>query len=357
MPDWKKALVASGASIADAIAKIDAGSIQIAFVVDAMNKLCGTVTDGDVRRGMLKGVPLSAPVESIMRHNPAVLAMSDDPILARETMQKREIHQLPILNSEGQIIDVKIIDELLKVDPVHNWIILMAGGLGTRLRPLTDDCPKPLLSVGNKPILETILQNFIEQGFHRFFISVHYKDEMVRHYFGNGSKWGADITYLHEHERRGTAGALALLPETPKQTFIVMNGDLLTKINFRQLLQFHREHEALGTMCVREYDFQVPFGVVQLDRQRIQAIDEKPIHKFFVNAGIYAFEPDAISLIPQNEYFDMPNLFEILIQNKKETAAFPLREYWLDVGRVEDLVRANGEFAEIFKAPAPSVKD
>jgi NDP-sugar pyrophosphorylase family protein len=153
---------------------------------------------------------------------------------------------------------------------------------------------------------------------------------------------------LHETERRGTAGALALLPEAPTQPLIVMNGDLLTKVNFNHLLNFHYEHHSKATMCVREYDFQVPYGVVKLDHQRILNIDEKPVQRFFVNAGIYVFDPDIFSFIPKEGYLDMPNLFDLLIKEKHETAAFPVREYWLDIGQMEDLVRANGEFSKNF---------
>jgi NDP-sugar pyrophosphorylase family protein len=224
----------------------------------------------------------------------------------------------------------------------------MAGGLVNRLRPLTDECPKPMLKVGNKPLLETIVENFIEYGFHRFYISVNYMADVVESYFGDGSRWGVDIEYLHEEHRLGTAGALSLLPETPTEAILVMNGDLLTKVNFKQLLDFHYGHQAQATMCVREYDFQVPYGVVKIDGQRITSIDEKPIQRFFVNAGIYVLEPEALDLISSNIFFDMTTLFEKLIELKKEPAVFPIREYWLDIGHLADYNRANGEYRDIF---------
>jgi dTDP-glucose pyrophosphorylase len=348
MIHWQKALISLSTSIKDAIQNIDGSGIKIAFVVDENERLLGTVTDGDIRRGILRGISLDSPVNQIMRSNPIVAAEHEDRQNILEIMKQKKIFQIPVLNEDRRIIRVEVLNELIQNQSKKNMVILMAGGLGSRLKPLTDDCPKPLLTVGSKPILEIILESFIEQGFKKFYIAVHYKDEMVRKHFGNGSNWGVEILYLYEEERRGTAGALALLPDVPQHPIIVMNGDLLTKVNFQQFLDFHAEHNAAATMGVREYDFQVPFGVVQLDHHRILNIDEKPVHRFFVNAGIYTFDPSVLSLIPKDTYLDMPNFFEKLSQNKKETAAFPIREYWLDIGQLDDLKRANGEYASIF---------
>ena len=217
----------------------------------------------------------------------------------------------------------------------------MAGGLGSRLQPLTEDKPKPLLSVGDKPILETILESFIEQNFRRFYISVNYKADAIKKHFADGGRWNAEIRYLEEETRLGTAGALDLIPERPELPLLVMNGDLLTRVNFRDLLDYHLDQKAQATMCVREYDFQVPFGVVEIEDHHILSIDEKPVHRFFVNAGIYVLEPGLIDLIPKGEYFDMTDLFARAIEKGHETQAFPIHEYWIDVGRIDDLDRAN----------------
>jgi NDP-sugar pyrophosphorylase family protein len=243
---------------------------------------------------------------------------------------------------------VELLDYLLEAPERENWVVLMAGGLGTRLAPLTDNCPKPLLKVGNKPILETIIENFISHGFKRFYLSVNYKAEMIEEYFGDGSRWGAEIRYLREDKKMGTAGALGLIPEPLTQPFLVMNGDLLTKVNFSQLLNFHQEQNAHATMCVREYDFQVPYGVVSVDKHRIKSIEEKPVHRFFVNAGIYVLDPEAVSLIPADMPYDMTSLFEQMTANEREVIAFPVREYWLDIGHRDDFERAAGDFARIF---------
>lgn len=307
MVNWKDVLIASNVSIRKAIEIIDAGGLQIALVVDERNRLIGTVTDGDVRRGILKGVSLDEPVKLIMRSDPMTAHIDDDREKILAMMKRRMIHQIPILDTERRVIGLEVVNDLLQMKKRDHFVVLMAGGLGMRLRPLTENTPKPLLKVGNKPILENILQNFINYGFHRFFISVNYRDEMVKDYFGNGAKWNVDIRYLDEDEKLGTAGALGLLPEEPVKPLIVMNGDLLTSINFLQLLNFHSEHKAKATMCVREYDFQVPYGVVALKDQAITGIDEKPIQRFFVNAGIYVLDPQALKLITPKMPLDMPS--------------------------------------------------
>lgn len=349
MKQWKKAVIPPTASMRDTIRTIDEGAIQIAFVVDGDQRLLGTVTDGDIRRAILRGVSLDGEARLVMNPHPVTAPsdMSRQAIL--EIMRHKLIHQIPILDRAGRIVDVELLDNLLQREEPQNWVVLMAGGLGTRLRPLTDDLPKPMLKIANKPLLEIILENFIEQGFRKFYFSVNYKADMVQSHFADGSHWDAEIRYLRETERMGTAGPLSLLPEHLTHPLIVMNADLLTKLNFRQLLDFHHEHCVQATMCVREYDFQVPYGVVRIDNTRITAIDEKPVQRFFVNAGIYVLGQEALGLIPKQTYFDMPDLFNHMIGRNMDTAVFPIREYWLDIGRMEDFQRANGEYAGEFE--------
>jgi len=348
MNSWKDILVSLGTPIREAIRVLDAGAKQIVLVVDSNSRLAGTVTDGDIRRCILKGIPLDDPIQTIMNPNPtfALMDESREGILA--LMQRKGLHHIPIVDENHHVMGLETLEELIESHVRDNWVVLMAGGLGSRLRPLTDDCPKPMLKIGNKPLLEIILENFMEYGFHQFYIAVNHMADVVKSYFGDGSRWGVDICYLHEVRRLGTAGALSLLPEKPKEALFVMNGDLLTKVNLKQLLDFHSGHHAKATMCVREYDFQVPYGVVKLDAHRIINIDEKPIQHFFVNAGIYVLEPETLDLISSNTYFDMPTLFEKLIELKKETAVFPIREYWLDIGHLSDYNRAKGEYGELF---------
>ncbi len=348
MKNWKKVLAAPATPILEVIKIIDDSASGIALIVDSDDHLLGTVTDGDIRRAILRGRALTDPVVSIMNENPSFARVNDDRESIFAPMRHKGIKQIPILDENRRVVNLIMLDDMIKTAKKENWVVLMAGGKGTRLYPLTSDCPKPLLQVGDKPILETILESFIGYGFSRFFISVNYKAEMIEEYFGDGSKWGIQIEYLRESEQLGTAGALSLLPCSTKEPLLVMNGDLLTKVNFDHLLDFHDEHRADATMCVREYKVQVPYGVVQLDKHRLTGIVEKPVQQFFVSAGVYVLSPQVLDMIPKNKYLDMPSVFDQLIQKKSETAVFPVREYWIDIGRIMDFEKANQEFAEVF---------
>lgn len=349
MDSWKKVVISTNSTIKETIKVIDDSSVQIALVVDDNFQLLGTVTDGDVRRGILKGISLDDPVTYIMNSNPTISTFLEDKESILNKMKARKIHQIPVVDQNQRLIGLEILDELIKTKPQENWVVLMAGGLGTRLKPLTDDCPKPLLKVGDKPILETIIENFRDSGFYKFYLSVNYKSEMIEEYFGDGSRWGIQIKYIHEVKRMGTAGALSLLPERPSKPIIVMNGDLLTKVNFNLLLDFHNEYKSQATMCVREFDYQIPYGVVRLDKQRLLSIEEKPVHRSFVSAGIYVLDPIALDFIPMDSFYDMPTLFERLIESNYSTSVFPIREYWCDIGRLDDYEKANLEYEEVFK--------
>lgn len=348
MKEWKQILIKPDVTIHNTLQIIDSSAMQIALIVDEENHLLGTVTDGDIRRGILKGITLEEPVKSIMNPHPTVAKSYERRDIVLAVMKLKRLNHIPVIDDDGRVINVETLQDLIKTDIKDNIVVLMAGGLGTRLRPLTNEYPKPLLKVGGKPVLETILENFIEYGFKKFYLSVNYKANMIKDYFGDGSQWGIQISYIDEDKQLGTAGALSLLPEKPDQPLLVMNGDLLTKVNFQQLLDFHSVHQGQATMCVREYHFQVPYGVVNIDKNRLSGIDEKPVKHFFVNAGIYIIDPKALELIPRNEYFDMPNLFTKIINGGGETTAFPIREYWMDIGQINDFERANVEFAEVF---------
>jgi dTDP-glucose pyrophosphorylase len=348
MERWKQTLLDPEATVREAIACIDSVGLQIALVVDENGQLLGTVTDGDVRRAILGGVSLDAPVAGVMNENPTTARGHDDRETLFALMRQRRLHQIPVLDATWRVVGLEVIDDLLKPQQRTNGVVLMAGGLGSRLRPLTDDCPKPLLQIGPKPILETILEAFIQQGFSRFYLSVNYMADRVEEYFGDGKRWNVGIEYLRENERLGTAGALSLLPEQPAEPLFVMNGDLLTRLSFIHLLDFHIGHGAAATMCVREYEMQVPYGVIETRNHRILDIREKPTERYLVNAGVYVLEPEALGLIPAREFCDMPDLFKALIVRGDETAVFPIREYWMDIGRVDDFDRANVQFDAAF---------
>jgi len=349
MKDWRKTLITPVTPIIEAIKIIDGGALQVALVIDQHSRLIGIVTDGDVRRALLKNLSLDRQVHTIMNKNFITANVNSSREHIIKLMKEKDLRHIPLTDDQGQIVDLKILYDMIELSERKNFIVLMAGGLGTRLQPLTNDCPKPLLKIGGKPLLETIMENFVEYGFKKFFISVNYKAEMIETYLGDGSKWGVDIKYLHEKKKMGTAGSLTLLPDIPLDPIIVMNGDVLTKINFQQLLDFHISHCAKATICVRDYLFQFPYGVVKIDQHRLIAIDEKPVQNFFVNAGIYVIEPDILKLIPPSTPYDMTTLFEDIIAEGYETAVFPLREYWIDIGKIDDLKKAKGDFGEIFQ--------
>jgi len=352
MKDWKKTAVGPETSIKETIAVIDKSAVQIALVVDSDDKLLGTVTDGDIRRGILKGISFDEPVKRIFYVSPLTASIDDDPETMHKIMKEQLINQLPIVDHDGRVVELMFLRDILQKEKNKNPVILMAGGLGTRLRPLTEDCPKPLLKVGGTPLLETILERFISYGFDDFYISVNYKADMIEDYFGDGSKWGVNIEYLRETKRLGTAGSIKLIPEKPSMPFIVMNGDLLTKVDFNQLLEFHINNNklsnAMATMCVREYNMQIPYGVIKQEGTRLVRLDEKPVQRFFVNGGIYVFEPDMIDLIPDDEYFDMTDLFDKMMDENLKTVVSQIREYWMDIGHKKDFETADGEYGEIF---------
>ena len=335
-------------SIKNALNIINKGRMQIALVINESNKLIGTITDGDIRRGLLEGFNLDNSIENIFFKNPTVAKVCDTKEQILKIALSNKVHRIPIIDENNNIIGIEEIEELIKPKKKTNKVILMVGGLGTRLRPLTEKTPKPMLKVGNKPILQTIVEKFVEYGYTNIIMCVNYKSHIIQNYFGDGNKFGAEIDYILEEERMGTAGALSLLKEKPTEAFFVMNGDLLTNVNFEHLHDYHISNSSMGTMCVREYDFQVPYGVVNMRDGKIESIEEKPIHKFFVSAGIYMLSPNILDYIPKNEFFDMPTLFEKLIQEKKNAISFPLREYWLDIGKMEEYHKANKEYNDVF---------
>lgn len=350
MTKWKNVIVSPNNTIIETMKIIDESSLQFSVVVDEFNRLLGTVTDGDIRRGILKGLSLKASVDAVMNNDPIFEYEGKNHFYYKNVLEQKRLKQLPIVNKQGQLITIIFSDEFTKIPYKKNTVVLMAGGLGTRLRPLTNDIPKPMLTIGNKPILETIIESFKSYGFINFILTVNYKKEQIKDYFQDGSHLGVNISYIDENKRLGTAGALSLLNEIPNQPFFVMNGDLLTKINYEQLLEFHKDTKSTATMCVREHEYQIPFGVIETNNYRLTSIKEKPTYKKFVNAGIYVLNPEVIEFIPQNEFFDMPELFNKIMENEEEEiCAFPLREYWMDIGRMDDYEKANGDFLEVFE--------
>jgi dTDP-glucose pyrophosphorylase len=338
---WQNTLIAPNCAVREALIIIDKEALRGAIVVDENRKLLGVVSDGDIRRGLLAGVSLDDPVHKIMNSNPTVASIDLTKEQLIELMESRSILSIPVVNDQRIVVGLRTLHDSLSKPKVDNPVFLMAGGFGTRLRPLTNNCPKPLLKVGDKPILEVTLLNFIKSGFVNFYISTHYMPEMIQAHFGDGSKWGVNITYIHEESPLGTGGALGLLPsDLPALPLIMMNGDILTNIDFQKLLSFHCNNNADATMCVREYEYQIPYGVIQGEAGKITSMEEKPTQLFHINAGIYVINPEMIKRVKENQIIDMPTLLEQKIADNGNVMMFPIHEYWLDIGRMEDYKRA-----------------
>jgi dTDP-glucose pyrophosphorylase/predicted transcriptional regulator len=350
MQDIKDITIDKNTLLKDVLKIIDQSSKQICLVLDENKKLLGTISDGDIRRALLRNISLNDTIENVYFKNPTVANINDSKEAILNICKIKKIHQIPIVDNNHVIVGLEILDELIGESIKQNKVVLMVGGLGTRLQLLTDSTPKPMLPVGGKPILQTIVEKFVNYGFVEIIMCIGYKSNMIQDFFEDGSKFGANIKYIHEEKRLGTVGALSLLTNTkrPKEPFFVMNGDLLTNINFDHLLNFHLSNHGEATMCVREFDFQVPYGVVNIEDGKVKDIDEKPTHKFFVSAGIYVLNPLCIDIIPKNKHYDMPSLFEKMIENNDRVISFPLHEYWLDIGQIDEYNRANKEYDENF---------
>jgi dTDP-glucose pyrophosphorylase len=339
---WRGAMLPTTASLREAIANLDATGLQIALVVDERGALLGTVTDGDVRRAILRGTGLEATVDAVMYLTPLVVPPEMGKALVLQLMQANKIRQLPVVDAQRHVVGLHVWDEVSQPNRRDNVVLIMAGGFGRRLLPLTAGCPKPMLPVAGKPLLERVIERARAEGFHRFVISVHYLAHVIESHFGDGSRWGVDIHYLREESPLGTAGALSLLQPAPTQPFVVTNGDVLTELRFAEMIDFHAQHGADATMAVRPHEWRHPFGVVRTDGIAITGFDEKPVHRTHVNAGIYVLDPGVLGHLEPAAVCDMPALFTRLQEAGRSTIAFPMHEPWEDIGRPEDLLRANG---------------
>lgn len=342
---WRKALLPEQATLQEAIACLDKSAMQIALVTTADGVLVGTVTDGDIRRGLLRGLDMRSPVLQVVNRDPLVVPpqMSRDTVL--QLMKANSLHHFPVVNDQKMVVDLILMSELLALPQRENTMIIMAGGKGTRLGELTQQCPKPLLPVAGKPMLEHILERAKLDGLNRFIFSIHYLGHMIEDYFGDGSRWNVQIDYLREQEPLGTAGALGLLAERPDQPMLVTNGDVLTDIRYGDVLDFHARNQATATMAVRLHEWQHQFGVVKTRGIEITGFEEKPVIKTHVNAGIYVLEPGALAALTPGMYCDMPTLFMNLQTAGERIIAYPMHEPWLDVGRPDDLARAQREYS------------
>lgn len=348
MKHWEKTLIGPETSLREALQTIDNTGSQMALVVDEQRRLLGTLSDGDVRRALLRGMALSNCVSQAMHSNPTCAQAGEERAALLARMRQLGLHQIPVLDADRTVVGLAIVDDFITTPTRENWVVIMAGGLGTRLAELTRHTPKPMLKVGSRPLLETIVRSYADQGFRRFYFAVNYKAEQIEQHFGHGESLGIEIRYLRENKRMGTAGALSLLPERPDLPLVVTNADLLTKEDYGDMVGQHTIAGADATMGVRQYEMQVPFGVVNEREGRIVSIEEKPTQVYTVSAGMYVLSPSVLDLVPPDRFFDMPALFDAMVERRMHTRCHRIDGYWLDIGRLPDYERANEDFKTMF---------
>lgn len=346
----EKIFINVDATVRHAIESIDAGAVEIALVVSEGRRLVGTITDGDIRRALMADVGLDDPVARIVHRDPITAPVGTDRATLLRLMTDRSVAQIPLMDGDV-VVDLAVIRDLVRDSRAEtdNPIVLMAGGRGTRLRPLTQDIPKPMLSVGGRPLLEHVLAQVREAGFSRVLMAVNYRAEVIEEHFGDGSEFGVDIGYLREDRPLGSAGALRLAGSELDRPFVVMNADLLTNVNLGALMRFHQEEGNAVTVGVRQYVLELPYGVVELEGTRVTGLSEKPKPKYYINAGIYAVDPGALRLVPESrEAFHMTDVIDKVLADGGRVGAFAVREYWLDIGHLADYERAESDHATYF---------
>lgn len=344
---WRRALISPEATIAEAIEKLNTAAIRLVLCVDTEGRLVGSLTDGDLRRGLLRGLAMDDPVSKFANPNPMVVPEGTGRIVVRDIMKINKLLQLPEVDIEGHVLRVHLWDTVDDAPDHDHTMVIMAGGKGTRLRPHTQNCPKPMLPVAGKPMLQHIIERAKSQGFGSFVLSLNYLGDIIRDHFGNGSAFGVTIAYVEEDKPLGTAGALSQVQPRPKTSFVVTNGDVLTDINYSELIEFHERHDADGVMAVRLHEWTNPYGVVQLEGMNITGIEEKPVSRSYINAGVYALSSSALEQLEPGSHCNMPTLFDRLRKAGKRTLAYPMHEPWLDVGRKDDLDRADKTYQEL----------
>jgi len=339
-------VVSPSATLRTVLEAVTKNSRQAVAVADATGRLVGLVTDGDIRRAILRGAALEAAVSDIMNRTPTVALAGTGRDEAIALMQRRVIRHLPLLGVDGTLVDLLLLDELFESPTLKNAAVIMAGGAGTRLRPLTERTPKPLLRVGGKPLLEIMIERLRHAGIREIFVTVHYKSDMIEEHFGDGARLDVRIRYVREEQPLGTAGSLRALPDVLERPFLLVNADILTKCDFRALLAFHGDHHADMTVGTVPYSVDLPYGILEVDGARLASVTEKPRLDFVINSGIYVVSPAAAALIPEGQVFDVPDLIRLLVEKRQRVVAFPIREYWLDVGRHDDFHKADRDVAE-----------
>ena len=348
MKDWRTIRLDSNATIRDAMRAIDQGAFGLAMICQEDDRLLGVVSDGDIRRGLLADLDMTDPVRTVANLGPRTMPINSQRSQLLDVMQRNGITVLPLVDEKGRVKDVRTLVQLLERPNFDNPIFIMAGGFGTRLHPLTADSPKPMLKVGDRPMLQHLVERFVSQGFTNLYISTHYLADKVRDHFGDGSEFGARITYVHEDVPLGTGGALGLLPnDLPPLPLLMINGDVLTNVDFAGLLRHHEQAGRIATMCVREFEYQVPYGVVESTGDVITGMTEKPVHQFHVNTGIYVLAPELVASVAPGTRVDMPTLLQRVVADGGEVGVYGAFDYWLDVGHMDDYERAQKDVGAV----------
>lgn len=343
MESLKKLFISENATIIEAMEKINEGASEIALVIDKKRKLIATVTDGDLRRGLLSGLSLNDPVKKCMHRNFIYVKEGTGKAEVLELMKAHTIKQVPVLDSKGRVVGLHLMKEIIGAKEKANIALIMAGGRGERLRPITEEIPKPMVKVAGRPILERLILHLISYGIKNFYIAVNYKSEIIENHFLDGRELGCKINYIKEQKPLGTAGAIGLLPVMPKEPIVVLNGDLLTQFNLDEMLNFHIKKRCSATIGVYDYVYKVPYGVVEEKKNKLVSMREKPSFVLPINAGIYIIEPELVKLVPKNEPFTMPGLFEKALSLGKNIGVFHIEGDWIDIGMHRDLKKAKGE--------------
>lgn len=348
MKNWQKSLIKPDFTIQEAMMAINAGSLRMGFVISDEKRLLGTITDGDIRRGLLKNLNMDDAASLVMNHNPVTAYQDLDKTHLLKIIEKGDLLCLPIITNSGVLVNVVTAKDLTRFEQRDNPVFVMAGGFGTRLRPLTDNCPKPMLPLGGKPILEILVTMMVKQGFHNFYFSTHFLPEKIMEHFGDGSKWDCKINYLNESEPKGTGGALSLLPANmPDLSMVVINGDILTDIDFNKLLDFHINNKFDATMCLRDVETQISYGVVETKENMVLSMTEKPIYRHNINTGIYILSKKCFSSVPKNTKVDMPDHLRSRITDGSVVGAMRHSGYWLDIGQLSDYKKAQADIQDL----------
>lgn len=345
--DLENILIHSDCTIREVLEKLNIGAKGIVLVVDENRKLIGTVTDGDVRRALLKGFSIDDEINGFIHKNPIYVNIGASKEKIKDTFIRKAVKQLPVLNEEGIVVDLISINDILIPEGKENPVVIMAGGLGTRLKELTKEIPKPMLKVGQDPLLQHIINNFKQYGYNKFFITVNYKANIIQNYFQDGYAYGVKIDYIKEKKRLGTAGGLKLAANYLNKPFFVINGDIFTNLNVENMMNFHLKNKYDFTIGVRKYEYQIPYGIIETIGNQVKRIKEKPKLEYLISGGIYCLNPEVLDFIPNNEYYEITDLINSCIDKGLKVGYYEIKEYWMDIGRIEDYYKVNDDIQEI----------